>query len=461
MSARDALGARPIVFLGPSLPHAEAARLLDAELRPPAAAGDVLAAALRSPPAIVLIDGYFERVPAVWHKEILYAIEQGVPVYGASSMGALRAAELHSFGMIGVGRVFERYASGELEDDDEVAVVHGPAEDGYRPLSEAMVSLRDGLAEARDAGVIDTREHDLLVPLAKALFYPERVWPAVAAAGMDAGLERARMRALVAWAKATAPNTKRADAVRVLERVREDLAASVPREPPRFELERSVFWEQLVEAVAHRGASDVDVAAVTGWAKLSGPPTRVRGALLRHVARLEARRRGLTPHPQHVQAAFDTFRRQRDLYSVPQLEAWLQAQGLDFAGLVALITEEVLIEELLVAEARGVERALVDELKLEGAWATHVEQAAAQVAAARARGATAPMPSDVGLEPEALLAWYTAEHRPVIGELDAHARALGFSRASELWVALTRARLVAPSPVSSTDEGPLEGGRTT
>ena len=84
---------KPIVFLGPSLLHADAATILDSEIRAPAAAGDVLAATLKRPPAIVLVDGLFERVPAVWHKEILFAIESGVPVYGASSMGALRATD--------------------------------------------------------------------------------------------------------------------------------------------------------------------------------------------------------------------------------------------------------------------------------------------------------------------------------------------------------------------------------
>ena len=57
---------------------------------------------------------------------------------GAGSIGALRAAELEAFGMVGEGRIFEAYRSGVLEpydtpfeDDDEVAVVHAPAELGY------------------------------------------------------------------------------------------------------------------------------------------------------------------------------------------------------------------------------------------------------------------------------------------------------------------------------------------
>jgi hypothetical protein len=88
-----------VVFLGPTLSHDDARDVLDAEYLPPAAHGDVLRAALRRPRAIALVDGVFERVPAVWHKEILFALSEGIHVYGAASMGALRAAELDAFGM--------------------------------------------------------------------------------------------------------------------------------------------------------------------------------------------------------------------------------------------------------------------------------------------------------------------------------------------------------------------------
>ena len=57
-------------------------------LLPPASQGDVYAATRFRPWAIGIVDGYFERVPAVWHKEILWAMSQGVRVYGAASMGA-------------------------------------------------------------------------------------------------------------------------------------------------------------------------------------------------------------------------------------------------------------------------------------------------------------------------------------------------------------------------------------
>ena len=122
--------------------------MLDAQYLPPAGNGDVLRAALRRPRAIALVDGVFERVPAVWHKEILFALSEGIHVYGASSMGALRAAELDRFGMRGVGEVYRAYADGTLEDDDEVAVAHGDADHGFAAVSDAMVDVRATLDAA-------------------------------------------------------------------------------------------------------------------------------------------------------------------------------------------------------------------------------------------------------------------------------------------------------------------------
>ena len=85
---------KPVVFLGPSLPGAAARMILDADYRPPAQRGDILGAARDGARLIGLVDGFFHGVPAVWHKEILFALEQGAQVWGAASMGALRAAEL-------------------------------------------------------------------------------------------------------------------------------------------------------------------------------------------------------------------------------------------------------------------------------------------------------------------------------------------------------------------------------
>ena len=99
-----------LVFLGPTLRLDEAQAVLDAIYLQPVSQGDViLAAHAFRPRAMVLIDGQFEDRPAVRHKEILWAMAQGIVMIGSASMGALRAAELAPYGMIGVGLIYRWY----------------------------------------------------------------------------------------------------------------------------------------------------------------------------------------------------------------------------------------------------------------------------------------------------------------------------------------------------------------
>ena len=89
-----------IVFAGPSLAGADLSLPEDFVLAPPARQGDVYRAARSRPTAIGVVDGYFEGVPSVWHKEILWALSNGIAVYGSASIGALRAAEMQAFDII-------------------------------------------------------------------------------------------------------------------------------------------------------------------------------------------------------------------------------------------------------------------------------------------------------------------------------------------------------------------------
>ena len=127
-----------VAFLGPSL--TKAPRGFD--VRPPARQGDVWRALDDGATAIALIDGVFESQPSVWHHEILDALAEGVPVVGGGSMGALRAAELHTHGMIGAGQIFAWYRDGELIDDSEVALLHASEEHGFRALTVPQVNVR-------------------------------------------------------------------------------------------------------------------------------------------------------------------------------------------------------------------------------------------------------------------------------------------------------------------------------
>jgi hypothetical protein len=131
------------VFVGPTLDRFDAAKIVKAEYLPPADQGSVFyVSRYCAARTIVFIDGAFGRVPAVRHKEILWARNRGVRIFGAASIGAIRAAKLCKFGMVGMGIIFRWYRATLLADDDDVALAMGPIEMGAPALSEALINIR-------------------------------------------------------------------------------------------------------------------------------------------------------------------------------------------------------------------------------------------------------------------------------------------------------------------------------
>jgi hypothetical protein len=210
---------RIVVFLGPTLAHEQAAVRLGAIYRPPAAQGDVVHAvtALQAD-TIALIDGVFAKAPAVRHKEILWALSRGVAVHGAASMGALRAAELHPFGMQGHGLVYRWYRATPLADDDEVAVAMMPAELGARALSDALVDIRLTLRRAERVGVVGGRTRRALEDMARSLHFLDRTYPLLFDRALTVlpSSERAVIRPLRDWVERHAVHQKQDDAIALL-----------------------------------------------------------------------------------------------------------------------------------------------------------------------------------------------------------------------------------------------------
>jgi hypothetical protein len=206
-----------IVFLGPSLDQATAEKILSAHYLPPARRGDLLAAAEKGATIIGLIDGVFHQESAVAHREILAAIKKGVRVVGASSMGALRAAEMDTLGMVGIGEIYRMYKSGELESDDEVALVFDPS--SGLALSEPLINIRFTMKRAMREGIITLAEHDLLLASARSLFYPKRTYRAIVASSGDTIDDKIRVQFLD-WVSENTADQKREDAVAALEYIR-------------------------------------------------------------------------------------------------------------------------------------------------------------------------------------------------------------------------------------------------
>ncbi|HEY7957095.1 MAG TPA: TfuA-like protein [Polyangia bacterium] len=428
--------ARPstYVFLGPSLPLDEARAILPSAIYlPPVAMGDMFRLIRKKPKVVAIIDGFFEQVPSVWHKEILFAMESGARVLGASSMGALRAAELHPFGMEGVGKIFEAFRSGEIEDDDEVAVVHGPAADGYRCLSEAMVNVRDALERAEREEAISAQTRESLTAIAKSIFYPERSWDAILSAGADAELPAPELERLRGFVRRVRPNLKRDDAVALLERLRTE-PASETRAAPGFQLEKTAFWLKMTEVVNQvdaelpTGDGANNFEALRDHVRVTAPdfPDVRRGCLLLLLVEREASRLGLRVSGRRLQEAAERFRRARGLLSIAATNGWMEANRLDRAGLSRLVELEALCDELLAHYAAESGTFLAPELRRRGAFPDAWRTMTAKKHHLRETGIINPTFEDAGADYAQILAWYESRFRKMEGGLELHAKELGF-----------------------------------
>ena len=174
---------RTCLFAGPSLTRVAVPDTI--HRFGPVALGGVFRAVEAGYRRIGIVDGLFGNVPSVWHKEILFALSQGVEVIGAASMGALRAAELSAYGMAGIGCIYRMYRRGAWTDDDEVAIIHADAEYGYLPLSEPMANIRFTLRRMRRLGLLVERNERALLARMKELHFSQRNRDTLAAAAME------------------------------------------------------------------------------------------------------------------------------------------------------------------------------------------------------------------------------------------------------------------------------------
>jgi hypothetical protein len=349
------------VFLGPTLAKAAAADELDALYLPPAAQGDVYRAVRHGATAIGIVDGLFGQVPSVWHKEVLWALSENVPVYGSASMGALRAAELSTYGMVGVGAIFEAYRDAAISDDDEVAQAHLGAADGYRPTSVPMVDIRATLEVAEAAGVIGGATLDVLVAVGKALWYPDRTYPALIC-GARGRCDAGELDAFSGWWSAGQVSRKREDALAMLRRMRADAADGMSPSGPSFWFERTALFDELMRTVGALdfGGVPTRAAAARERADFLGKDAvgSARDAALARVLALEeARRLRYEVNDQRLYEAVAGLRANHGLVEPDDVEAWMRAHDLDAGRFVRLAADEARI-----AWVHGVLEAEVDAM---------------------------------------------------------------------------------------------------
>lgn len=420
------------VFLGPSLSWNEARNVLpNATFLPPAKAGDVYLAVKDGAMVIAIIDGFFEQAPSVWHKEILYALSRGVHVFGAASMGALRAAELHPFGMIGVGRIFEAYRDGVLEDDDEVVVAHASQDLNFQVLSEAMVNLRDGLSEAFSRGLISQKTHDTILQETKRRNYADRTWLLVPEIAQNERLPAIEVQALLTFVKTARPNLKRLDALELLAEIQRFTGLPHPPFEAKFEFESTVFWDQLVASVrtAPGLTAGIPVEAVRSYVGVVEDDAEMifEGALLLYLAVKEAHRIGIKIAPEKTAQVAMRFRQSHGLLTPAATEAWLSKNSLGEVEFSALIEVLAIVEAVAKHHSAGLDAFIPAELQRRGRFASVTAAISEKRRVLADFGNTFPSAEDLGITTDALLQWYEARFRNFGFSLEAHLEARRFS----------------------------------
>lgn len=339
------------VFLGPSLPIAAAEKILPAVYFPPAARGDIYRIIASGVRTIVLVDGVFHGTRSVWQREILYALGEGIEVLGASSMGALRAAELHAFGMVGHGTIFEWYKDGLIDGDDEVALLHGPAELEFCALSEPLVNIRRTLQIAvHDRCMTDDQARQLL-DYSKRTHYPERSYrhlltcPALQSWPDRGGIEQ--------YILTRAIDQKRLDAIGILRRCAERQGASKPAAvkpeqpgPDIWRLERLCLTGFSCGSEIFSGTYVLSEAA-----KEPVLVAEMQIVLSGRAFVMDLARRKQLSIPDHLLEFYT--RRWEDTLDITPGPDWLCANGLTRASYRRLLAQHFLIDWLVDQDAGG------------------------------------------------------------------------------------------------------------
>lgn len=205
----------PAVYVGPTLPHIQVEETLSGcHVRGPVRRGDLYRDREAGVSVFLILDGVFYQNTAVSPREVLDVIADGALVVGASSLGALRAAECWPAGMRGVGAIYRLFRRGWLISDDEVALTFTPGPE-YEPLTVPLINVRHALRCAVREGLLESGLAKRILCAAEETFYADRVWPEILEkAGIRNGGERKDLESLL-----SIHDLKRDDALLALRQV--------------------------------------------------------------------------------------------------------------------------------------------------------------------------------------------------------------------------------------------------
>lgn len=217
------------VYAGLSAQRADVHSILPgARFAPPVRRGDILSDIEDGVNSILILDGVFHQALSVSPSEIMDALRRGIRVFGASSMGALRAVELEAYGMVGIGEVFEHIRNADAFRDDFLGQLFVDGFPQIQAASVTYVEFEINLKMLLRRRRISPAEYESLCALYADLHYAERSLPMllVRIRGECRAPERYVNAATLALSKITRPKCRDArKALRVVSRHHNHVAA--------------------------------------------------------------------------------------------------------------------------------------------------------------------------------------------------------------------------------------------
>jgi hypothetical protein len=260
------MSSRLVVYVGPTVStHAVKQVLPDALVLPPIRRGNLYRDRLLGFTTFLILDGvFFERL-AISPREVVDVVQDGGRVFGASSMGAIRAAECWPAGMVGIGSIYRLYRRGSLASDDEVAVAFSPRTP-FEATTMPLVNVRFAARQATRAGLLPRPHAEQLIRAAAGLHFSDREWQAI----LDAAQVDDPDQRLASFFHAH--DLKRRDALRALTVMAARVDIDGVARPARSRLSRVLADREPREAPTYRfdSRTRVEFGDIWRWIIASG-----------------------------------------------------------------------------------------------------------------------------------------------------------------------------------------------
>jgi hypothetical protein len=431
-----------LVYVGPSLDNDQVLeRIPDAIIRPPIRQSDLISDLLEYEPShILIIDGEFSQNLSVWQKEIVYGLQlPGVKaIYGAASMGALRAADLADFGMIGCGAIFGWYDEGVITDESEVSLLYYRRPDGsYISTTIPLVNIRARLLTGIEEGALTLEQAEKVFAYARSIPWTERTHQALSRLGPT----------WVDWL--LAHDQKKADALELLctfSSLRPRASFTAPQIEDLSHCFKAQFErDRLVEIKGTRVAlqyidqfitlHDIDYSQ-----KLWDANNRAAALLLCDMYRV-------TLSQKEFDVEWSRFCARHNLATVEIHTQWLKENNINLREFCRLMLENGRLRKLHRAirvrsmHRRNTQR-LLDYLRTADAYSYWAMEAAEFEKKITQSGQLETLTIDLSISPHRLMLEHLEKSgQSIDGDLETYANESGFNSLAELSVALERDKL--------------------